>query len=171
MIKKIFNTGIIIFFLIMLFAAGTGCKSKQKIAKAEAQLAWEKEAEQKKKQEELRKEAEQKKKDEELRKEAEAKKAAAKYENINAHFIAVANAENFAIANDRIKKALTLFASENALVLIIISQADGFNDYDRPTTIKKYLEYLMDQKKYDKRIENVVYDTNGKITEIELIKK
>ena len=169
--KKIFNTGIIIFFLIMLFAAGTGCKSKQKIAKAEAQLAWEKEAEQKKKQEELRKEAEQKKKEEELRKEAEAKKAASKYENINAHFIAVASAENFAVTNDRIKKALTLFASENALVLIIISQADGFNDYDRPTTIKKYLEYLMDQKKYDKRIENVVYDTNGKITEIELIKK
>ncbi|MCK4288794.1 MAG: hypothetical protein KAW86_06295 [Bacteroidales bacterium] len=162
--KKIFNTGIIIFFLIMLVAAGTGCKSKQKIAKAEAKLAWEKEEELKKKEEELGKEAE-------AKEVAEAKKVAAKYENINAHFKAVAGAENFAIANDRIEKALTLFASENALVLIIISQADGFNDYDRPTTIKKYLEYLMDQKKYDKRIENVVYDANGKITEIELIKK
>jgi hypothetical protein len=56
-------------------------------------------------------------------------------------------------------------------VLIIISQAGGFNDYDRPTTIGKYLDYLKDQKVYTNTIEQVKYDSNGKITELELIKK
>jgi len=44
-------------------------------------------------------------------------------------------------------------------------------DYDRPTTIRKYLEYLKDQGRFDKDIENLVVDKNGKITEVELIKK
>jgi hypothetical protein len=87
------------------------------------------------------------------------------------HFRSVAGAATFAEANQRIAKALRMFASEDIPLLIIISQENGMKDYDRPTTIRKYLEYLKDQGRFDKYIENLVVDKNGKITEIELIKK
>lgn len=56
-------------------------------------------------------------------------------------------------------------------MLIIISQAGGFNDYDRPTTIEKYLNYLKDQKISRNSVNDIKYNTNGKISELELIKK
>ncbi len=86
-------------------------------------------------------------------------------------FRAVANASSFTQANIQIEKALKLYATIDVPVLIIISQENGVKDYDRPTTIKKYLEYLKDVKNFDKDIESFVLDKNGKITEIELIKK
>jgi hypothetical protein len=43
-------------------------------------------------------------------------------------------------------------------------------DYDRPTTIRRYLEYLKDQKKNMNAVHNIQYDASGKITELELIK-
>lgn len=87
------------------------------------------------------------------------------------HFRSIANAGTFAEANQLIVRALRMFASEDIPLLIIISQENGMKDYDRPTTIRKYLEYLKDQGRFDKYIENLVVDKNGKITEIELIKK
>lgn len=86
-------------------------------------------------------------------------------------FKAVANANGFAQANVQISNALKIYAASDVPVLIIISQENGAKDYDRPTTIKKYLEYLKDVKKFDKDIESFMLDNNGKITEIELIKK
>lgn len=86
-------------------------------------------------------------------------------------FKAVANSPSFSQANLQIQKALSLYATVDVPVLIIISQENGVKDYDRPTTIKKYLEYLKDVRKFDKDIESFVLDNNGKITEIELIKK
>jgi hypothetical protein len=83
----------------------------------------------------------------------------------------VAASPDFATANDRISQTLQLFATPDVPVLVIISQAGGFNDYDRPTTIRKYLDYLKDQKTFNNRIEQVKYDSNGKITELELIKR
>ncbi len=68
-------------------------------------------------------------------------------------------------------EALKLFAGPNTPVLIIISQEGDLVDYDRPTTAKKYLEYLKDQKKNLNEIENIEYDDNGKIKLLELIKK
>ena len=56
-------------------------------------------------------------------------------------------------------------------VLIIISQSAGFNDYDRPTTIEKYLNYLKDQKVSRNSVHEIKYNANGKINELELIKK
>jgi len=85
-------------------------------------------------------------------------------------FKAVAYANSFTQANVQITKTLKLYAASDVPVLIIISQENGVKDYDRPTTIKKYLEYLKDIKKFDKDIESFVVDKNGKITEIELIK-
>lgn len=90
---------------------------------------------------------------------------------LNDYFTSIAKADNLGSANRMIDEALQLFASENVPVLIIISQSGGENDYDRPTTIRKYLEYCKDQKISRNEVENVVYDANGKITELELLKK
>ena len=76
------------------------------------------------------------------------------------------------VASDKlIAETLTYFSSPDALVLIIVSKEDGYVDYDEPTTIKKYLEYIKDQKVSKNKVDKVVLDDNGKIKELELIKK
>ena len=105
------------------------------------------------------------------RADAEKQKFVSLNSSVLSNFKSVANAGTLMVANNRIATALKLFASEDIPVLIIISQENGMKDYDRPTTIKKYLEYLKDVKKFNNGIENLVLDNNGKITEIELIKK
>jgi hypothetical protein len=92
-------------------------------------------------------------------------------QGLGEYFDLIAKSTNLATTNRYIGEAMQLFASEDAPVLIIISRSGDIVDYDRPTTIKKYLEYLKDQKVVRNEIENVVYDANGKITELELIKK
>lgn len=87
------------------------------------------------------------------------------------YFNLIAKTTDLNTSNQYIKEALGLFANENVPVLIIIAKSGDIVDYDRPTTIRKYLEYLKDQKISRNTIENVVYDANGKITELELIKK
>ncbi len=99
------------------------------------------------------------------------KSKVSKYTDIENMLLSVAAAPDVNTANAKINQALQLFATPDAPVLIIISQAGGFNDYDRPTTIRRYLEYLKDQKVYNNAIEQVKYDASGKITELELIKK
>jgi hypothetical protein len=44
-------------------------------------------------------------------------------------------------------------------------------DYEKPTTIRYYLEFLKDQKGNRNNIESFKLDDNGKIKELELIKK
>jgi len=103
--------------------------------------------------------------EEALRREGSEKKG------LDDYFDLIANSSNMATSNRYIGEALGLFASEEVPVLVIISKSGNIVDYDRPTTIRKYLEYLKDQKVVRNKIENVVYDANGKITELELIKK
>ena len=74
-------------------------------------------------------------------------------------------------AGFRIREALGMFASPDSPVLIIISESGGQADYDEPTTIKKYLEYLKDTRNQPEEIKNLEFDANGKIKEVELIKK
>ena len=83
----------------------------------------------------------------------------------------IATAANPTIANRIINETLQLFSSNNVPVLIIISQAGGFNDYDRPTTIENYLNYVKDQKVNRNRVSTLKLDDEGKITEVELIKR
>ena len=87
------------------------------------------------------------------------------------NFRSIANAGSTSQANRIINETLGLFESNNVPVLIIISQAGGFNDYDRPTTIEKYLNYLKDQKISRNSVNDIKYNANGKISELELIKK
>ena len=110
--------------------------------------------------------------EERLRKEEEAKKRAAQseYAVLNNQFKSIATAAGFDQANQQIDLTLQQFASPDVPVLIIISQVNGENDYDKPTTAKQFLELLKDTKKYNYKVETVKRDSLGKITEIEFLK-
>ena len=83
----------------------------------------------------------------------------------------IANASSVNQANRIINETLQLFESNNVPVLIIISQAGGFNDYDRPTTIVDYLNYVKDQKTNRNQVSELKFNSAGKISEVELIKR
>ncbi|MEL6592638.1 MAG: hypothetical protein AAFQ68_21245, partial [Bacteroidota bacterium] len=113
------------------------------------------------------------------RKAAEAAAAAAAAEaesknvgpRVSQLFGEVSRAGNDAIANAKINETLRLFSSSDSPVLIIISESAAGADYDRPTTISKYLNYLKDTGNNINAVRNVVLDSNGKIKELELIKQ
>ncbi len=83
----------------------------------------------------------------------------------------IAAAPDAETANEKIAEALALFASPDVPVLIIVYHMGDIVDYDAPTTAEKYLNYIKDQKKVSVRVNNIKYDDNDKITELELIKK
>ncbi len=118
-------------------------------------------------------EAQRKAEEERLRKQEEAKKKAqqAKFNAINQKFAAIAHAASYDEANRLIAETLQVFASPDVPVLIIIDQVDGVNDYDRPTTASRFLNYLKDRKAYHYAVDSVKRNAQGKITELELIKK
>ncbi|MEK6478022.1 hypothetical protein WJR50_10825 [Catalinimonas sp. 4WD22] len=101
------------------------------------------------------------------RKEAVAEDANTQLTNI---FNELSSSRSTSDANYRIREALDMFASPDTPVLIIISQSGGTTDYDEPTTIRKYLEYLKDTNSRPAAIHNLEVDANGKIKEVELIK-
>jgi len=82
-----------------------------------------------------------------------------------------AKSGNLAQADNTIKNTLQYFSSPDANVLIIISKEDGIIDYDKPTTIGRYLQFIKDQKSNRNAIESMQMDGNGKIKELDLIKK
>ena len=90
-------------------------------------------------------------------------------EDVNSTFRDIANASG-SDASFKIKEALDMFASPNTPVLIIISESGDQVDYDEPTTIQKYLEYLSDTRNQPANVKNLEYDANGKIKEVELTK-
>ncbi len=128
---------------------------EEKISKKKAEIA---EAKRKAEEEERR------------RREEEERQRPAKL-SLNDYFSRIISASSANEANNYINDALKLFASPDTPVLIAIGVFGGEKDYDKPTTIKKYLEYLKDQKKNLNNIDNIVYDGNGKIKELELIRK
>lgn len=115
---------------------------------------------------------------ERAQKEEEERLAAQEREKANAtdavlgrNFNSIARAGSVSQANRVINETLGMFESPDVPVLIIIKQNAGFNDYDRPTTIENYLNYVKDQKKATEKVFNIKYNDNGKINELELIKK
>ena len=159
----------LVLLLVILVAAG--CKSKKKAMEAQAaqeKARMEQEAALRKQQEE----------EERKRREAEAAAKASKETEVDdaqsqlgRYFSAISNSSSVTSANSSINEALALFASEEAPVLIVISETDGTKDYDRPTTIKDYLNYLKDQKRRPDKIGDLQFDSSGKITEVELVKQ
>jgi hypothetical protein len=125
----------------------------------------------------LRKEEEQRKKEAEeaARRDAEARRqqealANAPKAKLNQYFASISSSNNVASANSSINEALNLFASPDTPVLIVISEENGQKDYDRPTTIRQYLNYLKDTRNNSNTISNLQFDNSGKITEVELRK-
>lgn len=103
--------------------------------------------------------------------EAEQKKAQASTDNIlNKQFAALTGEQDYEKSNNIINNILPMFASPEVPVLVIISEENGMKDYDKPTTIEKYLNYLKDRKAYKAEVENIVYEDSGKIKELELRK-
>lgn len=160
--------------LVILTLAVAGCKSKKKAMEAnaaseKARMEQEAALQKQRDEEEQRKraaeeEAEKARRVDEMR----TREPSAKLEQ---YFNAISSATNLPSANSSISEALALFASDDTPVLIVISESGGQKDYDRPTTIKNYLNYLKDQKKRADKIGNLQFDGSGKITEVELIKQ
>jgi hypothetical protein len=150
----------LVLLAFTLLAAAAGCKSSKKTA-AITNAAPEKKTETK---------VTPSRSDAEEQAKLDAMKESTYKGKLMQYFDAIANAGNVTSANTNIDEALTLFASSQAPVLIVISQEGGDKDYDRPTTIRSYLNYLKDQKKNINKIESVKLDEFGKITEVELRK-
>lgn len=168
------NSSRVVMWLLILMICFTGCKSKKKAAEAaraaEERARMEQEANLAKEEEQRRKEAEA----EAARREAEARQkemlANEPKVKLNRYFESISGSNNVASANSSINEALSLFASPDTPVLIVISEENGQKDYDRPTTIRQYLNYLKDTKNNSNSISDLQFDNSGKITEIELRK-
>ncbi|MBN3035388.1 MAG: hypothetical protein JW861_07355 [Bacteroidales bacterium] len=119
--------------------------------------------------EELRKREEEERKRQQEEEEAQKKKQS--YDYIEDYFFQIAGSNDINEANTKISEAMKLYSSDQVPVLIIISQEGDITDYDKPTTIGNYLNYLKDVKKYDCKIHQARFDEYGQITELELIKK
>ncbi|MCX6252819.1 MAG: hypothetical protein NTX61_18955 [Bacteroidetes bacterium] len=70
-----------------------------------------------------------------------------------------------------VNSTLKLFSGDDVPVLIIISREGSIVDYDKPTTIRRYLDFLKDQKSNRNAVDSYQLDANGKIKELDLIKK
>lgn len=97
-------------------------------------------------------------------------KEPSKSQRLENYFGAIATAASATSANASIQEALTMFVNRNAPVLIVIYQNDGTTDYDEPTTIQRYLEYLKDTGNTMANVEEMVMDDSGKIKELVLKK-
>ncbi len=101
----------------------------------------------------------------------EKAKEAAKPENkLRKYFKEIANASNEVDANAKIEEAIGMFVSDQANVLIIIAEDGAMKDYDKPTKIRKYLNYLKDSKNNINDIEQIHWE-GDKIKTLELRKK
>jgi len=80
-------------------------------------------------------------------------------------------AGNITEADNLIKNTLQYFTDPDAPVLIIIYRQGSTVDYDKPTTIQRYLNFCKDQKKSMNAIDAIMQDSSGKIKELDLIKK
>lgn len=92
-------------------------------------------------------------------------------EKLENYFNGVAGAGSVSAANQSIQEALKMFSNQATPVLIVIHEENGIKDYDEPTTITKYLEYLKDTKKNLNYISDIRLDANGNVSELELRRK
>jgi len=91
-------------------------------------------------------------------------------EKLESQFSSIASASNVTAANQSIQEVLAMFSNPETPILIVIHEEGGVKDYDEPTSIKKYLEYLKDTKKNLNYISDIRL-AGGKVTELELKRK
>jgi hypothetical protein len=176
MISRLPKLFVTVLFCSLLIA--TGCKSKKKALEAqkaekarmeqEAALKKQRDEDEAKRKAEAEERARAEAADAEAKRKAAASTPAAR---LDQYFNAIAASGNASSANGSISEALTLFSSGQTPVLIVISEENGSKDYDKPTTIQDYLNYLKDQKKNLNSITDLKFDGAGKITEVELTRK
>src|SRR5688572_19631125 len=127
MIQTIRNSSklMIVALMLIVMAMGSGCKSKKKAMEAEA-AAERARMEQEAAAQRQREEDERKRKEagELAKRDAESKKQAPS-QKLDTYFSAIANSSNVNSANNTISEALSLFATPEAPVLIIISEENG----------------------------------------------
>lgn len=112
-----------------------------------------------------------KQKEEEAKAAAEKERRAKLKQDLESRFSAIAMASSIEEANRQIEQTLPFFASAQVPVLTIIAMnGEGLKDYDRPSTIRKFLDYLKDQKQVPAQIHQIRFNEAGKISELELIK-
>ena len=91
-------------------------------------------------------------------------------EKLESQFASIASASNVTSANQSIQEVLAMFSNPETPILIVIHEEGGVKDYDEPTSIKKYLEYLKDTKKNLNYISDIRM-AGGKVTELEFKRK
>ena len=91
-------------------------------------------------------------------------------EKLENYFNTIATSSNVTLANQSIQEVLAMFSNQETPVLIVIHEESGVKDYDEPTTIKKYADYLKDTKKNLNYISDIRL-AGGKVTELELRRK
>ena len=85
--------------------------------------------------------------------------------------IALSKSGNIERTNMKIKDILKFFTGPEADLLIIVYRENGQPiDYDKPTTIGAYLNYLKDQKVNHNTTYSIERDETGKIKLVELLK-
>ncbi len=87
------------------------------------------------------------------------------------NFEKIMNAASYAEADAVIKETLEKFENPEAPVLIILYRQGEDVDYDKPTNIKDYLNYLKLQKKSNANIDQIFLNSNGKIKSLDLMHK
>ncbi|MFT4737241.1 MAG: hypothetical protein ACI8QD_000662 [Cyclobacteriaceae bacterium] len=93
-----------------------------------------------------------------------------KSQMVDKYFMEITGASSVDLANGSIDKTLQFFSNPEVPVLIAIYQNEQEVDYDEPTNISKYLNYLKDTKSKPAVVEEMVMDENGKIKELILRK-
>lgn len=94
-------------------------------------------------------------------------------EDLDAYFnqvVTLAKTGNVETTNMKIKDILKFFTSPDAPLLIIVYKDADITDYDKPTTIGAYLNYLKDQKTNINKTYSIERDNYGKIKLVELLK-
>lgn len=103
-------------------------------------------------------------------KEARERKKAESKQKVIDNFSKISKARTAAEANRYIDETLALFESPDAPILLIIKITGDIVDYDRPTTAKRYLNYVKDQKTFASQIHSVEFNDSGEIIELVLKK-
>lgn len=158
--KRIYNISPLSLVILLAMVFGfSSCKNKKKLTEMSDPVEVQEEIAQEEMEEEP-----------EVVEERVVVKETTKETKLNNYFGAIASASSTTSANANINEALSMFSNGDAAVLIVIYKEGGKPSYDEPTTISKYLNYLKDTKNNKAKVEEVVYDTNGKIKELVLKK-
>ena len=161
-----------LYMLLILMISVHACKNKKKVGEVSDTEAAKEQLEQQMA-EEAKIDAEETtdERTETTKKAVATVKPITRSERLGNYFQDIAAAQSLNAANATKNKALELFSNPNAPVLIIIFQDCDQVDYDEPTTIANYLDYLKDTKAKPASVEEMVTDDAGKIKELVLRKQ